>query len=800
VLMFEGITAGQLDFDYAPFSTLICHNGVSQRKWMNVTQEGKAAIDDLREAELVNGLKLSTEDFQPVTAFQVSPKGMRFIGQMPQEVKDGVNQFVYPPKDSGAPKAPLEINFDGDVFSLVGLNGYSRESDVTEPEDVSYVSSPYLPDCLRAPCKDKKPMTSNAHRAHESAAGASNIADELSEAIILGNVVGVVGEWIPFGSNQIVALNERLGALDRCQGGLFTAFVDRSPTDTQFNVPPGLTQVSILDYDFVQFINFEAEINFPEDGDIVQVENFGMHLNVDGTIMYGIKVEAILERKADDISLDHLSRVLVDVHQDSSQIINDLLSSYQRTLLDMIFMGDAEARNKFNMIIAGDIKPKLAADLYMDKGDYENELKQVLGDLRVCHDVSPDDLIIVGRDGLLLAGPSIRANEDLLVAYLSLLCREIFIRNYFVRTFVLDESLQKIRKLILSYQTDPNNVTRIRDLLNSASKDIILLKEVLEYLRESLDEMVIPECNEKCKTSRKLYKVLNVRQMQKDVMLRCTDLDKLSEGSHNQLLTLQQMSDVINTKQLEDVFKNVESNAKAMADGVDATERSSESLELMQDILVGSFAFEVIDRISGGTLNTVVPDWVTLFVDKVVAIPMVFFLLNMALGFFFCWVVKRQTEAFKNAANGALTLRVKLNMKIDMAKFQEFKNEKHIRVEESTFDSSTKVHKVMWTEEPEFGPDKKLIPVWGGPKCWPDIEVTYNEFGFLLAAYFQVDGKSTAFREKELVETFKRILMKRNILVDEDDFPTDTSIVVVDGGDNEEVKQTVPHTMSQIKE
>lgn len=27
------------------------------------------------------------------------------------------------------------------------------------------------------------------------------------------------------------------------QGGLFTAIVDHKPTDTQFNVPPGLTQV-----------------------------------------------------------------------------------------------------------------------------------------------------------------------------------------------------------------------------------------------------------------------------------------------------------------------------------------------------------------------------------------------------------------------------------------------------------------------------------------------------------------------------------------------------------------------------
>ena len=57
-------------------------NGVSRRVWLNVTQEGKAAVDDLREAGLVNGLKLSTEDFQPVTAYQVSHKGQNFIKQL----------------------------------------------------------------------------------------------------------------------------------------------------------------------------------------------------------------------------------------------------------------------------------------------------------------------------------------------------------------------------------------------------------------------------------------------------------------------------------------------------------------------------------------------------------------------------------------------------------------------------------------------------------------------------------------------------------------------------------------------
>lgn len=372
VLMFEAITDGCIDFDYAPASTLVTHEGRSRRVWLNITQEGKAAIDDLREKRLLNGLKLSTEDFQPVTAYQVSAKGREFLSHIPRKIIEQMDDFVYAPQEyvteSGERKL-LVVQFDGEAFHLTTRDeSYSKESDVTETEDVSYVSSPFLPACIRNTKEGfAKPFTSNYHRRHESAAGGSNIQDELDEAIVLGEVHAYVGEWIPFGANQIVALNERLGALDRCQGGLFTAMVDKSPTDTQFKVPPGLTQVTILDYDFVRFINFEAEINYPEDEGIVQIENFGMHLNVDGTIIYGMKVEAIIDRTAEHISLDHLSRVLVDVHQDSSTIMNDLLSQYQRNLLEMLFMGDSEQRNKFNCIVAEHIEPKLPADGYMDK-------------------------------------------------------------------------------------------------------------------------------------------------------------------------------------------------------------------------------------------------------------------------------------------------------------------------------------------------------------------------------------------------------------------------------------------------
>ena len=44
-----------------------------------------------------------------------------------------------------------------------------------------------------------------------------------------------------------------------------------------------------------------------------QVESFGMHFNASGLLFNGMRVEAIGSRLADNISIDLLTRVLVDL-------------------------------------------------------------------------------------------------------------------------------------------------------------------------------------------------------------------------------------------------------------------------------------------------------------------------------------------------------------------------------------------------------------------------------------------------------------------------------------------------------
>ncbi|KAJ0395757.1 hypothetical protein P43SY_005674 [Pythium insidiosum] len=760
VLMYEGIAAGILNFDYAPAALVIAQEGKPKRIWMNTTQDGKSAIDDLREANLINGLKLSTKDYHSVTAFQVSLRGLQLLGQVSKELKAKVDSFIFAPKpyrhellkiryipikdppdteqlsvddpnapampswgfnssdkqlptsssssvanDSVAPKEESGFNEEG-RFVLESI-GYYRYSEVTETEDVSYVSSPFVPQCVRSP-DAFQPLTSNAHRAAEAASGQSNIRDELSEAITLMNPVCLIGEWIPFGSNQIVALNERLGSMDRCQGGLFTSLIDDRPTDTQFEVPPGLTQVRILDYDPVRFINFEAEINFPEEDGIVQVENFGIHLSVDGTIFYGIKVDAILDKRADRVSVDLLSRLLVDIHQDSSEVMDDLLSSYQCSLLDMVFLGDVANRGKFNMIIADQIDPFMPGLEYMDRGDFENELKQVLGDIHCAYDIGEDSVMIVGRDGMLVAGSAGRRFEKVFVAYFSLLCREMFLRSFFTRIFVLEELLKRIRELIFRAKEDPNHITTIRAKLNQATSDLILFTDTLGYLLESLEFVKIPQKSATGASieEEEIFSYLDLVKQHHDILLRARDLEKLVHGAKYEIVNLRQMAEVLNASQLEDIFKTVEGNTKLLADSSIVTKKSGLSLEIIQLMLAGSFAFTVLDRIPGGSLNIEAPQWVLdVFAEPIINVPFLFFVLNMVwmvIAIVILVVYKRRRH--REVEIGRRTVRVKVSKPIDVVMFETFLATRSLQQQESVCEASIEIRRVMWNDFADTSP------------------------------------------------------------------------------------------------
>ena len=142
-----------------------------------------------------------------------------------------------------------------------------------------------------------------------------------------------------------------------------------------------MTSVRVLDYKTARHVNCEAAIEYPEDDGVVQIENFGLNVRSNGGIVSGLRVDSIMDRVKDELPIDLLARLMVDVQLDSSTLLDSLISTYQRTVLDVVYRGYPAQRPKYVVILAETITPKMLARKYMDGEDHENELKQVIGDV-----------------------------------------------------------------------------------------------------------------------------------------------------------------------------------------------------------------------------------------------------------------------------------------------------------------------------------------------------------------------------------------------------------------------------------
>ncbi|KAG5192767.1 hypothetical protein JKP88DRAFT_269267 [Tribonema minus] len=735
VLLYEGIVANVLDFDYAPQSELI----ENRRVWMNVSQEGKSDVEFLREEELVNGLHVSSRSYKPITCYQVSAKGKELVKRIGRKEKEAVHEFVY----ARGTRELLHVRWDGNEYWLESASGYRRKSSITETEDVSYVSSAYVPQCLRY---GGRPTLSNAHRAHESGVNTDNIRDELDEVITLNSVSIIVAEYIPFGANQIVQLNNSVGSTERCQGGFISPAIDDDSTGTGLEMNPELTSVDILDYTLTNHINFEAEINFAVDSGIVQVETFGVSLNAEGTCFYGMQVEAVMDRIKDNISLDHLARLLVDVQQDSSSIVDSIISQHQRELLNLMFLGDAPNRNKVNLIIAIEITPHLTAEEYMDKGEYENELKQVIGDTKAAYDISEHDTLVFGGHGLLVAGPNSRHHEPLLCAYLQFITIDIFLQNYFSRLWILTDDMKVTYDIIVNSDSDPTSLDRIRYRICALSNDIILMEEILGYVLEALDVIEVPpEPPEQA--GRSLYERLEISGMRSQLLRRSADLKKNIGGAQKYLDVLREMSAVVSENKLFRLNESLELNTKRLCQLNESNQKSAKALQIILYVLAGSLSFDILDRITGDwtVTNTT---WLNGFMNAfILNSPGLWFFVSMFVWGGVAFLLWRLFHWGYHNEQGLTTVRTRFHRKVFLDRLTEWLGSKIISYEERNYDLTNDLVRITFEER-----DKRD---WGGYK--PRLVVEFDErTSYLLTMDIvynrRLANRNMAFNHRELRE------------------------------------------------
>jgi WD repeat-containing protein 35 len=730
VLTYECIAAKALDWDYAPSSELVR----GARVYLNVSQEGRCAVDDLVEAGAVHALRLRGAAGEAArgasTCFQASPAGVALLARLLR------------PEEAGAVDdavawggALLRVTWQPRERRFVLRNAAAtRACAVTDIEDVSYVASAHLPPCVRPRgAALARPLPSNAHRAAEAAGAVDTVRDKLDSAIALSDVAILIAEFVPMGPNGLSELAARLGAFERCRGGFLAVEPDEDddagdvdgvaqeasahaidphsasakahaaaasvPGATVLDPlgavsPPagGLCRVDVLECAPSRYVNAVATVAFAEAPGVTQVQAFGLHVRADGAVLHGLRVEAVGDRVRSHVSADALARLVTDVHEDSSRVLDALASDAARAALRAVFAGGARARDKLTALVAARVAPALPAAAYLDRGVYENELRQLLGEPRGAWDLSPQDVLVIGSAGLLLAGPNSGSHEAALSQYLTLAARDAFSRNCFARLGAAGDAVRSVRRAAAAAgrEADPSAVERLRAAVAAVTSEATQLGLALTALQAGLAPPAPRQADEDAyeeeeaenddtagedelgdEAARRLAAALRCGALRRELRSRCADMVALCAALRAETDALVALADAAAGARTARVAADVAATAAECAAALRDAERSSAQLGALVILFSGLLAFGVLDRLTG-SWSVVHTPWADAYiVQPLLAKPLAWFAVSMAAWVAVAAMAGAGVWAAGDAKGAAISWSGRINRRVDVAALRE---------------------------------------------------------------------------------------------------------------------------------
>jgi WD repeat-containing protein 35 len=522
------------------------------------------------------------------------------------------------------------------------------------------------------------------------------IADDLSETIKLRGVKIALTEWLPFDRNQLAALNAKLDSLHLNRGHIITALTDNEPNSIVFHDQGVSCKIIVQDFESSEFVSFKAILSYPEHEKITQNEALSGYVNAWGKTVFGADLFSVEGEENGWVSLDVLTRIIVDLTMDSSKMIDSLLTEYQRNLLDLIYLGESIQRPKFLLLMADDISvhPDNAQDFF-DGEDLQNELEQVLG---VLHTVKPLDngFVFTGNYGIIVVSQKASEYEQSYLEQSFSSAIRLFLDDYSARIWHLwDESRlieNDINKAMLG---DVTSLTRAQNWITQSSSEAIILGNILSYLKDSINEFMneLTHKNPQRSTDDALIEELNAILLDSQVTTnRVKDTRKVIQGLETKMAALRDFSNALAEKHMRKISDSMAQNTQSMMQMTESNNRASDALSIIELILAGSVILEIVLLVVG---EYAYPDWLAgLFASNYGSLVVLSISIILWLGvFIFLRVSKRKLES---QAIRRQTGTFSIARLCNVDKLEQYLNSKDILMRNIESEGDSEIISVTW--------------------------------------------------------------------------------------------------------
>lgn len=367
-----------------------------------------------------------------------------------------------------------------------------------------------------------------------------------------------------------------------------------------------------------------------------------------------------------------------------------------------------------------------------------------------------------------------------------------------------------------NFERDPNSLQNIRRKLTTVGNDVVLLEEILSYIEETVQLASFassPDPTDDAVTA-KLYDILKLEQTHTTLKLRTTDMKKNITGCMHKIETLREQCQVISERQMLQFQEAMKANTKNLEDVFKAAERSGSSLEIMQLLMSGTLAFEILDRcvpcratrqaaptgasgltrlrapslppslparppatcydmlcysytdLSNGWIDcSMTGEWSVVetgwakawIVEPFMSTPFLWFFINILLWVTAASGLQLWMRKLNDHALSILVMSIKLDLPLDVPHLKQYLATKQLSEESLELTGVVQTRKVAWKE--------------ADPALWlgfspPLVELMYEELnGFLLSCNLTFDkSKDEALPEDRLRLAFFSDLQRAKVL------------------------------------
>jgi hypothetical protein len=526
-----------------------------------------------------------------------------------------------------------------------------------------------------------------------------HIKDELLESIKLGGVKVILSEFLPTDRNTLEAIGQKLMSKRTLHGEFVTMLMDEWPESATFTSEKRCNSVRVLDSKGSEYITCEASMQDPDDV-VEQEEIIGMFLSHEGHVIYGCEMTHIGKAGLSHeptASLDHIARIITDLMNDSSLLMDTLLTHHQRAILDCIFKGTPNSRYKFLGLLASSIDPNEDdTEFYMDGEENQNEMEQVLDNMQLIQFIPENDTkVFMGDGGMLIVSPNWKEYETLITFYSLLRSAEIFVDGLFNRMSLLGDELTQVGDLLeKTSEGDYTVITKAQNILTGATANYTILTSTEGYLDRGFTLIAERWLQAADAVDQKLRKKLDIDRGFTSIIERINDIELVLKSIENEVEGLQALLSTQIEQQMRRVYGALRDNTRSTSEVIKANERTGDVLNVIQLVLSGTIAFDIVLAITG--------EYITPYAAVAADYPLLYFGLAIVLWFAIVIGLKKAMDWMGGRIEKDHLIRHTLNMKCDSRKIEEYLDKKVIiSIDEEVQEDSEYIRTHYIFSEPE---------------------------------------------------------------------------------------------------